>query len=132
MALQAKSFHAVSLVFVIDNQSKLDTLVLLQQLGLSELELIEKLSPGFLEQVKTFTSGFESVSYTDDNGFSTSISQVINFEKVITYKYNNAKNYWMYLRHEDRKIKSVYNSTKNEFKEYDPKKDKSSEIKTAA
>lgn len=113
-----------------DNQSKLDTLVLLQQLGLSELELIEKLSPGFLEQVKTFTSGFESVSYTDDNGFSTSISQVINFEKVITYKYNNAKNYWMYLSLDDRK--SVYNSTKNEFKEYDPDKDKSSEIKTAA
>lgn len=115
-----------------DNQSKLDTLVLLQQLGLSELELIEKLSPGFLEQVKTFTSGFESVSYTDDNGFSTSISQVINFEKVITYKYNNAKNYWMYLSLDDRKSKSVYNSTKNEFKEYDPDKDKSSEIKTAA
>lgn len=115
-----------------DNQSKLDTLVLLQQLGLSELELIEKLSPGFLEQVKTFTSGFESVSYTDDNGFSTSISQVINFEKVITYKYNNAKNYWMYLSLDDRKSKSVYNSTKNEFKEYDPNEDKSSEIKTAA
>lgn len=115
-----------------DNQSKLDTLILLQQLGLSELELIEKLSPGFLEQVKTFTSGFESVSYTDDNGFSTSISQVINFEKVITYKYNNAKNYWMYLSLDDRKSKSVYNSTKNEFKEYDPDKDKSSEIKTAA
>ena len=113
-----------------DNQSKLDTLVLLQQLGLSELELIEKLSPGFLEQVKTFTSGFESVSYTDDNGFSTSISQVINFEKVITYKYNNAKNYWMYLSLDDRK--SVYNSNENEFKEYDPDKDKSSEIKTAA
>ena len=115
-----------------DNQSKLDTLILLQQLGLSELELIEKLSPGFLEQVKTFTSGFESVSYTDDNGFSTSISQVINFEKVITYKYNNAKNYWMYLSLDDRKSKSVYNSTKNEFKEYDPNEDKSSEIKTAA
>lgn len=115
-----------------DNQSKLDTLVLLQQLGLSELYLIEKLSPGFLEQVKTFTSGFESVSYTDDNGFSTSISQVINFEKVITYKYNNAKNYWMYLSLDDRKSKSVYNSTKNEFKEYDPNEDKSSEIKTAA
>lgn len=94
--------------------------------------MIEKLSPGFLEQVKTFTSGFESVSYTDDNGFSTSISQVINFEKVITYKYNNAKNYWMYLSLDDRKSKSVYNSTKNEFKEYDPNEDKSSEIKTAA
>lgn len=99
-----------------DNQSKLDTLVLLQQLGLSELELIEKLSPGFLEQVKTFTSGFESVSYTDDNGFSTSISQVINFEKVITYKYNNAKNYWMYLSLDDRK--SAYLSTQNEFRKY--------------
>lgn len=113
-----------------DNQSKLDTLVLLQQLGLSELELIEKLSPGFLEQVKTFTSGFESVSYTDDNGFSTSISQVINFEKVITYKYNNAKNYWMYLSLDDRK--SAYLSNENKFIEYDPDKDKSSEIKTAA
>ena len=109
-----------------DNQSKLDTLVLLQQLGLSELELIEKLSPGFLEQVKTFTSGFESVSYTDDNGFSTSISQVINFEKVITYKYNNAKNYWMYLSLDDRK--SVYNSTKNEFGEYNS----ANSIETAA
>lgn len=113
-----------------DNQSKLDTLVLLQQLGLSELELIEKLSPGFLEQVKTFTSGFESVSYTDDNGFSTSISQVINFEKVITYKYNNAKNYWMYLSLDDRKI--VYNSNENKFQDYNPNEDKSSEIKTAA
>ena len=109
-----------------DNQSKLDTLILLQQLGLSELELIEKLSPGFLEQVKTFTSGFESVSYTDDNGFSTSISQVINFEKVITYKYNNAKNYWMYLSLDDRK--SVYNSTKNEFGEYNS----ANSIETAA
>ncbi len=99
-----------------DNQSKLDTLVLLQQLGLSELELIEKLSPGFLEQVKTFTSGFESVSYTDDNGFSTSISQVINFEKVITYKYNNAKNYWMYLSLDERK--SIYLSNGNNFREY--------------
>lgn len=109
-----------------DNQSKLDTLVLLQQLGLSELELIEKLSPGFLEQVKTFTSGFESVSYTDDNGFSTSISQVINFEKVITYKYNNAKNYWMYLSLDDRK--SAYLSNENNFKKYNS----ANSIETAA
>lgn len=86
-----------------DNQSKFNTLVLLQQLGLSELELIEKLTPGFLEQVKAYIGEYESVSHTDDNGFQSATSQVINFEKIMTYKYNNSDQYWMYLSLEDRK-----------------------------
>ena len=86
-----------------DNQSKFNTLVLLQQLGLSELELIEKLTPGFLEQVKAYIGEYESVSHTDDNGFQSATSQVINFEKIMTYKYNNSDEYWMYLSLEDRK-----------------------------
>lgn len=86
-----------------DNQSKFNTLVLLQQLGLSELELIEKLTPGFLEQVKAYIGEYESVSHTDDNGFQSATSQVINFEKVMTYKYNNSDQYWMYLSLDDRK-----------------------------
>ena len=98
-----------------DNQSKLNTLVLLQQLGLSELELIEKLTPGFLEQVKSFIGEYEGISYTDDNGFKSSISQVINFEKIMTYKYNNSDQYWMYLSLEDRK--GVYNHTTQTFSE---------------
>ena len=89
-------------------QNYLNTLVLLQQLGLSELELIEKLSPGFLEQVKTYTSSLQeqygdTISYTDDNGFQSSTSQIISFEKIMTYKYNNSDKYWMYLSLEDRK-----------------------------
>lgn len=86
-----------------DNQSKFNTLILLQQLGLSELELIEKLSPGFLEQIGAYTADYEGISYTDNNGFQSSLSQVISFEKVITYKYNNTDKYWMYLSFEDRK-----------------------------
>ena len=86
-----------------DNQSKFNTLVLLQQLGLSELELIEKLTPGFLEQVKAYIGEYESVSHTDDNGFQSATSQVINFEKIMTYKYNNSDEYWMYLSLDDRK-----------------------------
>ena len=86
-----------------DNQSKFNTLVLLQQLGLSELELIEKLTPGFLEQVKAYIGEYESVSHTDDNGFQSATSQVINFEKIMTYKYNNSDQYWMYLSLDDRK-----------------------------
>ena len=89
-------------------QNYLNTLVLLQQLGLSELELIEKLSPGFLEQVKTYTSSLQeqygdTISYTDDNGFQSSTSQIISFEKIMTYKYNNSDEYCMYLSLEDRK-----------------------------
>ena len=89
-------------------QNYLNTLVLLQQLGLSELELIEKLSPGFLEQVKTYTSSLQeqygdTISYTDDNGFQSSTSQIISFEKIMTYKYNNSDKYWMYLNLDARK-----------------------------
>lgn len=89
-------------------QNYLNTLVLLQQLGLSELELIEKLSPGFLEQVKTYTSSLQeqygdTISYTDDNGFQSSTSQIISFEKIMTYKYNNSDKYWMYLSLDARK-----------------------------
>ena len=98
-----------------DNQSKFNTLVLLQQLGLSELELIEKLTPGFLEQVKAYIGEYESVSHTDDNGFQSATSQVINFEKVMTYKYNNSDQYWMYLSLEDRD--NVYDKTKRTFSE---------------
>ena len=98
-----------------DNQSKFNTLVLLQQLGLSELELIEKLTPGFLEQVKAYIGEYESVSHTDDNGFQSATSQVINFEKIMTYKYNNSDKYWMYLSLEDRD--NVYDKTKRTFSE---------------
>lgn len=89
-------------------QNYLNTLVLLQQLGLSELELIEKLSPGFLEQVKTYTSSLQeqygdTISYTDDNGIQSSTSQIISFEKIMTYKYNNSDKYWMYLNLDARK-----------------------------
>lgn len=94
-------------------QNYLNTLVLLQQLGLSELELIEKLSPGFLEQVKTYTSSLQeqygdTISYTDDNGFQSSTSQIISFEKIMTYKYNNSDKYWMYLSLDARK--DVFNN----------------------
>ena len=89
-------------------QNYLNTLVLLQQLGLSELELIEKLSPGFLEQVKTYTSSLQeqygdTISYTDDDGIQSSTSQIISFEKIMTYKYNNSDKYWMYLNLDARK-----------------------------
>lgn len=101
-------------------QNYLNTLVLLQQLGLSELELIEKLSPGFLEQVKTYTSSLQeqygdTISYTDDNGIQSSTSQIISFEKIMTYKYNNSDKYWMYLSLEDRD--NVYDKTKRTFPE---------------
>lgn len=101
-------------------QNYLNTLVLLQQLGLSELELIEKLSPGFLEQVKTYTSSLQeqygdTISYTDDNGFQSSTSQIISFEKIMTYKYNNSDKYWMYLSLEDRD--NVYDKSKRTFSE---------------
>ncbi|UKI42615.1 MAG: hypothetical protein L6V95_06965 [Candidatus Melainabacteria bacterium] len=93
---------------------------MLQQLGLSELELIEKLSPGFLEQVKTYTSSLQeqygdTLSYTDDNGIQSSTSQIISFEKIMTYKYNNSDEYWMYLSLEDRD--NVYDKTKRTFPE---------------
>ena len=108
-----------------DNQSKFNTLVLLQQLGLSELELIEKLTPGFLEQVKSYIGEYESVSHTDDNGFQSATSQVINFEKVMTYKYNNSDQYWMYLSLDDRK--TVF----DEGKQNNPDKDSISQAAQA-
>ncbi len=103
-------------------QNYLNTLVLLQQLGLSELELIEKLSPGFLEQVKTYTSSLQeqygdTISYTDDNGFQSSTSQIISFEKIMTYKYNNSDKYWMYLNLDARK--TVF--TKGQQNTHDPR-----------
>lgn len=112
-----------------DNQSKLNTLVLLQQLGLSELELIEKLTPGFLEQVKSFIGEYEGISYTDDNGFKSSISQVINFEKIMTYKYNKSDQYWMYLSLEDRK--GVYDHTTQTFSENGGDKADFAQVKAA-
>ncbi len=108
-----------------DNQSKFNTLVLLQQLGLSELELIEKLTPGFLEQVKAYIGEYESVSHTNDNGFQSATSQVINFEKIMTYKYNNSDQYWMYLSLDDRK--TVF----DEGKQNNPDKDSISQAAQA-
>lgn len=115
-------------------QNYLNTLVLLQQLGLSELELIEKLSPGFLEQVKTYTSSLQeqygdTISYTDDNGFQSSTSQIISFEKIMTYKYNNSDKYWMYLSLEDRD--NVYDNSKRTFSEDGGRYSNFSQVKAA-
>lgn len=115
-------------------QNYLNTLVLLQQLGLSELELIEKLSPGFLEQVKTYTSSLQeqygdTISYTDDNGFQSSTSQIISFEKIMTYKYNNSDKYWMYLSLKERE--NAYDKSKRTFLENGGPESSDSQVKAA-